>query len=81
MFTFFRRTKPARRTRLLRATSWKPRLEVLEDRFLLSTFTPISLGSAATRSLSTIDPTFPTGNLTLLGVPFVIHYRKQRCME
>lgn len=39
---------------------------------LKKTFTPISLGSAATSQLSTIDPTFPTGDLVFSGVPFVI---------
>src|SRR5947209_5589818 len=36
MFAFFRRTKPARKGTRPRATSWKPRLEVLEDRTVLS---------------------------------------------
>jgi len=36
MFTFIRQTKPARKARPRRAASWKPRLEVLEDRTLLS---------------------------------------------
>jgi hypothetical protein len=39
---------------------------------VLSTFTPIPLGSAANGSYATIDPAFPTGNVTLGGVPFVI---------
>src|SRR5712692_3560339 len=61
MVAFFRRTKSALKTTRQRAASWKPQLEVLECRLVPSTFTPISLGSAATRQLSTVDPTFPTG--------------------
>ncbi|MCI0535940.1 MAG: hypothetical protein L0Z50_12010 [Verrucomicrobiales bacterium] len=35
-------------------------------------FTPIPLGATASRALSTIDPSYPTGNLSFLGIPFVI---------
>ncbi len=45
MFTFFRQTKPAQKTICRRATSWKPRLEVLEDRTLLSTAVDFSASS------------------------------------
>jgi hypothetical protein len=37
MFTFFHRTKPGRKIIHQRAASWKPRLEVLEDRTVPST--------------------------------------------
>jgi hypothetical protein len=55
-----------------RRVALNPSLEPLEKKLVLSTFTPIPLGSAANGSYAAIDPAFPTGNVTLGGVPFVI---------
>jgi hypothetical protein len=44
MLAFNRRTKPARRTTAQRAAAWKPRLEALEERVLLSTYPTVILG-------------------------------------
>jgi hypothetical protein len=71
MFMIFRQKPPQSQPRQ-RQRARKPSLEALEDRLQLATFTPIPLGSAASFSLATVDPTYPTGSLTFSGVPFVI---------
>jgi hypothetical protein len=44
MFALYRMTKEARNTKVQRAMPWKPRLEALEHRFLLSAYPTVVLG-------------------------------------
>jgi hypothetical protein len=63
MFTFFRRTKSVRTTTTRqKATSWKPRLEVLEDRVVPSAFPLLKVDIDSNRGAPQIlnpSPTLP----------------------
>jgi hypothetical protein len=63
MFTFFRRAKSFRETTRRSAATWKPRLELLEDRTVLSTLLyNVNMSGFTEGSFGPVDP-----NLSVVG--------------
>lgn len=77
LFSLSRHNKtPARNTKHRTLASRKPYLEVLEDRRLLTTYTPIDFSVYHNLRIQNLQPEcrdYPEGNVTLGGILFSIH--------
>ncbi len=75
MFAFLRHTKPARKAIRHAPWSYRPRLEPLEVRTLLSSFVTVDLSPYTNTRIQNYQPSaagYPEGMVTLGGIPFNI---------